>query len=69
MGYKTGSWSWISHGWRDLHRSINLGQHIQSFVILVKLSGHCEITTVDEEVCGWERRLERSDWFAMFSRA
>jgi hypothetical protein len=69
VGYKTGLWSWISHGWRDLHGSINLGQHIESFVILVKLSGHCEIATVDEEVRGRERRLERSGWLAMFFRA
>jgi hypothetical protein len=35
----------------------------------MKLAGHCEIATVDEEVCGREGRLERSGWFAMFLRA
>jgi hypothetical protein len=35
----------------------------------VELAGHCEIATVDEEVCRWKRRLERRGWVAMFFRA
>lgn len=38
-------------------------------MVLVKLAGHCEIATVDEKVCRWERRLEGSCRFAMFLRA
>jgi len=53
----------------NLHGSINFGQHIESFVVLVELAGHCEIATVDEEVSRWERRLEWSGWFAIFFRA
>ena len=58
--------------WRlavDLHRSVDLGQHVQSFVVLVEFTSHREIATVDEEVRRWERRLEWRGWVAMFLRA
>ena len=53
----------------DLHRSVDLGQHVQSFVVLVEFTRHGEVATVDEEVRRWERRLERRSWVAMFLRA
>ena len=55
--------------WRlavDLHRSVDLGQHVQSFVVLVEFTSHREVAAVDEEVCRWERRLEWRGRFAMF---
>lgn len=66
MRFFIGIWSCYHRGWRDLHRGINLGQHIESLVVLVELAGHCEIAAVDEKIRRWERRLERSGWFAIF---
>lgn len=64
-------WATLGHFSQDLHGRVDLGQHVEGFVVLVELAGHCEISTVDEEVCGWERRLERRGWVAivMFFRA
>ena len=50
----------------NLHGSVDLGQHVEGFVVLLELAGHCEITAVDEEICGWERRFEGRGWVAMF---